>query len=168
MGKAIIDESTLTNLANKIRVLNDTEESMTPVQMNSELASANDEVDAQSALIEQLSELLDGKASGGGKIETCTVSFPESFSYHSDICYLGSDLTAKRFTLGQPGTISVIKNSIISIDHTASDSVSFYSHLRSDLGALYISEMSRNSDYYLSCIITDNATFYFYGSSEVT
>lgn len=65
MSKAIIDESTLTSLADKIRVLNGTEDTMTPAQMDSELGDANDEVDIQSGLIDQLSELLDGKASGG-------------------------------------------------------------------------------------------------------
>ena len=65
MAKYFIQDETLTNLADKIRVLNGTEESMTPSQMDSELGDANDEVDAQSTLIDQLSEMLDGKAAGG-------------------------------------------------------------------------------------------------------
>ena len=159
----------MTTLADEVRELSGTSKPLGLDAMISHINDANDEVDVQSNLIDQLSEILDNKTAGGGKIETCTVSFPESISYNSNIYYLDSDLTTKKFTLGQAGTISVVKNSIISIDRNTMGEAYFYSGLRSDSGVLYISKMpTANSDNYLSCIITDNAIFYFYENFEVT
>ena len=70
----------MTSLADKIRVLSGTEDSMTPSQMTSSVQTANDEVDTQSALIDQLSAMLNGKTSGSSSnvnIETCTVTIKD-------------------------------------------------------------------------------------------
>ena len=77
MAEYLIQGETLTELGDKIRVLSGTEDTLTPSQMTSNVQSANDEVDAQSALIDQLSAALDGKAGGSGSgsgVETCTVT----------------------------------------------------------------------------------------------
>lgn len=76
MAKYFIQDTTLTNLADKIRVLNGTEDTMTATEMVDNVQTANSEVDTQSALIDQLSEILEGKAAGGSEvIETCDVEF---------------------------------------------------------------------------------------------
>lgn len=67
MAEYLIQSETLAAIGDQIRVLNGTEESMTPAVMNSKLVSANEEVDTQGTLIDQLSELLDGKASSGSE-----------------------------------------------------------------------------------------------------
>lgn len=62
MAKYFIQGETLTNLADKIRVLNGTEESMTPDEMNNGLVSANEEVNNQINLIDQINSLLQSKS----------------------------------------------------------------------------------------------------------
>lgn len=79
MNEYLIQGETLTELGDKIRVLTGTENSMTPIQMTSNVQSANEEVDAQSVLIDQLSAALEGKAGGSNSevissVNTCTVT----------------------------------------------------------------------------------------------
>ena len=91
MAEYLIQDTTLTNLADKIRVLSGTEDALTPSQMTSNVQSANDEVDAQSALIDQLSAALEGKAggsgSGGGSVGSCTVEISTSEGVINDSTY---------------------------------------------------------------------------------
>lgn len=60
MAKYFIQDETLTNLADEIRVLSGTEDTLTPIQMTSNVQTANDEVDAQSALISQIQAAVNG------------------------------------------------------------------------------------------------------------
>lgn len=119
MAKYFIQDETLTNLADKIRVLNGTEESMTPTQMNENLSDANNEVDIQSGLINQLSELLDGKAISGssGEVETCIGSiFRQGILWDPvEIYYVDKNLTLQCVIMddGSDKVIEVVKNSII-------------------------------------------------------
>ncbi len=65
MAEYLIQDTTLTSLADKIRVLSGTEGTMMPSQMIANVQSANDEIDVQSALIDQLIAALEGKVTGG-------------------------------------------------------------------------------------------------------
>lgn len=65
MSEYLIQGETLTELGDKIRVLSGIEGTMLPSEMTANVQSANDEVDAQAALIEQLSAALDGKVASG-------------------------------------------------------------------------------------------------------
>ena len=62
MAKYFIQDETLINLADKIRILNGTEDTMTPDEMNSGLVSANKEVNNQIDLIDQINSLLQSKS----------------------------------------------------------------------------------------------------------
>ncbi len=71
MAEYLIQEETLTSIADKIRILNGTEDAMTTAQMVSSLGEANTEVANQAALISEqdakiaeLAEILSGKAGG--------------------------------------------------------------------------------------------------------
>lgn len=57
-----IKNTTLINLADKIRILSGEENAMTPAEMGTELDEASAEVVIQTELIEQLMDALDGKA----------------------------------------------------------------------------------------------------------
>lgn len=104
---------------------------------------------------------------GASAVETCTVTFPESFTYSSPICYLGSDFTSQSVNLGNPLTIEVIKNSILVIDD---DNLRFNarSGLYSDELVSYIGPATSTPGNSLGVIITRDATFHFTGGSEIT
>ena len=55
----LVKSGTLTNLADKIRILSGTEDSMTPATMDTKLGSANTEVDTQTELISQIQLIFD-------------------------------------------------------------------------------------------------------------
>ena len=80
MNEYLIQETTLSSLADEIRVLSGTEDTLTPSQMTSNVQSANDEVSTQTTqiasnadLIAQIKTALEGKAGGSASVETCTV-----------------------------------------------------------------------------------------------
>lgn len=64
MAEYLIQSETLTNMADKIRVLNGVEGAMTPAQMDGNLGEVNVEVDEQTDLIAQIASALEGKAGG--------------------------------------------------------------------------------------------------------
>lgn len=72
MAKYVIDEKTLTDIAESIRQKKGTSADITPENMPSEIAgiTAGEDLDAvlteQEALIAELQDVLKGKASGGG------------------------------------------------------------------------------------------------------
>ena len=76
MAEYLIQGETMTNLGDKIRVLNSVEGTMTPVEMADSVQAANDEVDTQGLLIAQIQAALEGKvlSGGAGNVETCTVT----------------------------------------------------------------------------------------------
>lgn len=61
MAEYLIQDTTLTNLGDKIRVLSGTEDAMTPAAMASNVDEANTEVDTQADLIAQIMEILNNK-----------------------------------------------------------------------------------------------------------
>ena len=71
MVEYLIQDATLTNLGDKIRVLSGTEDAMTPAAMASNVDEANTEVTTQADLIAQIASALEGKAvdSGGTTAE---------------------------------------------------------------------------------------------------
>lgn len=82
MAEYLIEDTTLTNLGDSIRGLNDTTATMTPAQMKSTVDDAVSEVGTQADLIAQITTALEGKVasaatgSSGGEsaVESGTIS----------------------------------------------------------------------------------------------
>lgn len=66
MAEYLIQEETLTNLGDKIRVLSGTEDTMTPSAMTTNVDEANSEINSQAELLAQAVAALEGKVAGGG------------------------------------------------------------------------------------------------------
>ena len=73
MAKRVIDDSTLTAIADPLRSLLGMSEAMSPAAMATNLGAANDHVDDQTALIAQIIEALEGKTGVGGKSLVTTI-----------------------------------------------------------------------------------------------
>lgn len=69
MAEYLIEDTTLTNLGNSIRSLNNTTTTMTPAQMKSTVDDAVSEVEEQTDLIAQCLSALESKLAGSGSIE---------------------------------------------------------------------------------------------------
>lgn len=82
MAKYFIEEETLTNLGNKIRVLNGSTETMTPVEMGTTLDTFNTEISAelaaQDTLIADIMTALEGKTAGGSEPKVISISVDSS------------------------------------------------------------------------------------------
>ena len=79
MNEYLIQETTLSSLADEIRVLSGSEESMSPAEMTANVQSANEDIATEADLIARISSALEGKASGG--------SSDSSDSYDCEVTY---------------------------------------------------------------------------------
>ena len=84
MAEYLIQGETLTNLESNIRVLNGIEDTLTPSQMTSNVQSANEEVDTQSALIDAIIAALDEKFSSSGGAVTMITFTIDGTEYQAD------------------------------------------------------------------------------------
>ena len=81
--KYLVEGGTLTGIADKIRVLNGSNETLTPAEMQTTLDTHNTEMvevlATQDNLIAQIAAALEGKTvpSGGANVETCTVTLTD-------------------------------------------------------------------------------------------
>lgn len=103
MAEYLIQEETLTNLGDKIRILSGTEDTMTPAEMNTNLTEANTEVSTQADLIAQIATTLEGKAggSGGASVGTCTLKITTDMY---GLVWLTKFVDGKIVNYGNPST----------------------------------------------------------------
>ena len=73
MSKYVIDETTLVALANEVRTLVDSTDKLTTDEITAYTKTANEEINTQEALIQQIIEALRGKAVSGGTEDLNTV-----------------------------------------------------------------------------------------------
>ena len=121
----LIQKTTLDGIANQSMTLIGKTGVVTTSEIISDLSDVNDEVDVQSALIDQLSAALEGKAGGKIAVETCTVRFYKDrlggsyLSYNESVYYINKNLELDSLILqdvldnGNELTIEVLKNSIM-------------------------------------------------------
>ena len=74
MAEYLIQEETLTALGDGVRGISGTTGAMSTETMTSHLVSANSTIEEQADLLSQIQSALEGKAAGGGSVETCTVT----------------------------------------------------------------------------------------------
>lgn len=78
MSEYIIQGETLSALADEVRTLSGTEETMSLDAMETNINEANEEISSQADLLAQIQSVLEGKTagsgSGDGSVETCTVT----------------------------------------------------------------------------------------------
>lgn len=110
MAKYSIEDSTLRNIANPLREIAGTNDTMTPAQMATEAGNAAAEVDTQADLIDQIKTALEGKAVGG-------VELPELDNPGS-----ADDLAMGKQLIGQDGSV-VTGNILVFPDYLGCDVV---------------------------------------------
>jgi hypothetical protein len=110
--KIVMDKNELQPLANSIKTLNGTLETITLTGMENTLSKANEEIDTQSILIEQALNALNNKV---GIINTCEVSYS---GINGSIIY--SNGAAIMESLEENATLQVAKNSLLYINKTSS------------------------------------------------
>lgn len=96
MAEMLIQSESLTAIADKIRVLSDTEDAMSLSTMKSHIEEANIDVATQADLIAQITSALEGKAAGGsggssGVAEPCTIYLSDSFDFRIYYSCISSD-----------------------------------------------------------------------------
>lgn len=128
----LIKSGTLIDLADKIRILSGTEDSMTPATMDTKLDSANAEVDIQTNLIDQISstltDIFNGSTSGSGNtnsgtgVEMVTGTLTYMSMYHDYSVYYNDGESIVELYVNSAGdgyidrtntVISVPKNSML-------------------------------------------------------
>lgn len=115
----------MTALADEVRELSGVTTPLSIDNMTTEVSDANAEISEQMDLIAQISTALEGKASGGGNIETCTVtiSLGTSISDRTGIvgpvgytAYENGNISARYanyYEAGQQTITNVVKNSML-------------------------------------------------------
>ena len=82
MARYLIEDTTLTDIANNIRSFTDSNELLSPTNMISDLSEANEHINTQTNLINHIQSALIGKASGGSGITpTGEIEITENGTY---------------------------------------------------------------------------------------
>ena len=127
MAEYLIQDTTLTNLGNKIRVLSGSQDAMTPAAMASNVDEANTEVDTQTDLIAQILDVLISKGatlpakvipvaiSGTGDSTYCVVRIGENiYTQAANVEVLSGDIISLGVYWGPFGASHVeINNEIV-------------------------------------------------------
>lgn len=106
MAKYVIEDTTMTGLANEVRTLTGDTEAKTPGAMKTDLQEANAAVQSQTALIGQIKTALEEKA-GGGSVQTVSVTITDwdggTFYYKNPDANVMSKTKAGTETIDVPG-----------------------------------------------------------------
>lgn len=117
MAEYLIQDSTLVNLADKVRLVTGTTETMKPEAMSETLDTFNTDIGSilaeQDTLIANIVSALDGKAVSGASVETVTANITVYGS--ATVYYMNED--GMQYAVDTSGDYTVVKNSPVAIIH---------------------------------------------------
>lgn len=84
MSKYLIQDTTLTSIADEVRALSGTEETLSPEAMKEKVAEGNENIAAEADLIAQIQAALEGKSGGISAIWESLDSLPVSYDIEEE------------------------------------------------------------------------------------
>lgn len=124
MSEYLIQDTTLTNIANPLRTLGETTGTKTPAQMATIVTNANTTITTQGTLLDEVIEALEGKISPPvPSLPTCIISY-ENAQFNTLMFFAsGADgnPVSVFMDVSRSGTVEIMKNSIVYMPNGSMD-----------------------------------------------
>lgn len=179
MAQYLIEDTTLAGLADSARVITGETKELSPAEMKEQLMIAEQQIGVQANLIEQISNILDDKGSGGNtqpiEYKTCTMTIINQSTANTNcLSYYTLDETGKlkpSYIMNSNSLIQTSHNNVVCempislyMDNSANTTLD-YSTIQNitsiySMGAYHLFTIKSNDN--ITIIIIDNSS----GDSE--